>query len=160
MYAEQLRERYRDIGLRLRPPVPPRVRLKLVEPDAPRFTLRWTQEYHVLPLIIPAGLVAGKKIIAATVALSGIDRARLLGHGRTIDVMPYRHVMQMIMRDHTGLSYPMIGRYLGNRDHTSCMHAARRGRQLVETHPHWRAFHDAVLKAISVTPSYVLSERR
>lgn len=156
MYAQELTTRYREIGLRLRPLPPPRPRLAMVKPAEPiRFVMVRTPERWCFP----SKQTTAQKIIAALVEISGVDRAKLLSRTRKKDVVEHRHFMQAMLREHTDLSFPVIGRYLGARDHSSIIHAARRGRELIAAGQYWRDLADAVAKAIRhERANYALSD--
>lgn len=163
MYEQQLSAHYREIALRLRPP-PRRVILPrhIQAPPPRRFEAYGTREHHVLPINVP-GLKMAHKVIAAFFLLSDIDRSCVLGMTRVHPYVQYRHVLQTLIRDHTKLSFPVIARCLAAqgcgtmRDHTSVLNAVRRGREIVERDPKWRALYDAVSLAAQKTgPRYTL----
>jgi len=55
----------------------------------------------------------------------GISIALLRGFGRTRSVVAARHELMWRIREETGNSYPEIGRFLGDRDHTTILHGYR-----------------------------------
>lgn len=56
----------------------------------------------------------------------------LVAQGRTLNVVVPRHVAIALSRHLTGRSYPQIGLSFGGRDHTSCLHAYNKHRELIE----------------------------
>lgn len=67
-----------------------------------------------------------KQIIAATARYFAVPQAALLGPSRRTSLVKARNVAVHLARQLTTLSYADIGRGLGNRDHTTIMHAERR----------------------------------
>jgi chromosomal replication initiator protein len=59
----------------------------------------------------------------------------LKGEDRHQSVALARHVAIYLCKEHTGASYPELGRAFGNRDHTTAMAAHRKIRGLRETDP-------------------------
>jgi chromosomal replication initiator protein len=55
----------------------------------------------------------------------GLKKGELSARRRTKKVAEARQVAMFIMRNHAGASYPMIGRQLGGRDHSTVIHACR-----------------------------------
>jgi chromosomal replication initiator protein len=62
------------------------------------------------------------------------------------------------MREHSGMSLPQIGRAIGDRDHTTVMHACRRAKALRETDPAFKALCDR-LEATARQPSLRVVEQ-
>ncbi len=72
-----------------------------------------------------ADLERAARIIEAVSTLSGFTVDRLVGPSREAPLAWERHVAMWLIRQHTGLSFPQIGR-LFNRDHSTVVHAVRR----------------------------------
>lgn len=62
-------------------------------------------------------------LTALIVDLTGFPAFKLKSSQRLVVLVRARHILCYLMRQHTGLSYPQIGRILGNRDHTTIMNA-------------------------------------
>lgn len=68
-------------------------------------------------------MITIEDVIDATVAITGVRRDVIIGHGRPKSIARARHVAMATARRHTGCSYPEIAAAFGGRDHTSVMHA-------------------------------------
>lgn len=55
----------------------------------------------------------------------GLDLRALRGESRAQQIYRPRQLAMVLCRDHTGKSLPEIGRFFGNRDHTSVLQAIR-----------------------------------
>jgi chromosomal replication initiator protein len=67
-----------------------------------------------------------KQILAVTARYFAITQAALTGPSRRTSLVAARNIVVHLARRLTTLSYADIGRALGNRDHTTIMHAQRR----------------------------------
>jgi chromosomal replication initiator protein len=67
-----------------------------------------------------------KHIIAVTARYFTVTQAALVGPSRRTSLVHARNIVVHLARRLTSLSYAEIGRALGNRDHTTIMHADRR----------------------------------
>jgi chromosomal replication initiator protein len=67
-----------------------------------------------------------KHILAVTARYFGVTQAVLTGPSRRKSLVQARNIIVYLSRQLTDLSYADIGRALGNRDHTTIMHADRR----------------------------------
>lgn len=65
----------------------------------------------------------------------GVKRSDITGPYRHKNLVIARHVASLALRDAKNLSFPEIGRALGNRDHTTVMSSVRKARLLVEKQP-------------------------
>lgn len=63
---------------------------------------------------------------------SGISLGDLVSPRRSRDLARPRQVVMWLAKKHTRYSLPTIGRAIGNRDHTTVMHAVRRIASLLE----------------------------
>ncbi len=84
-----------------------------------------TQSHHAL-----------KQILAVTARYFGVTQAALTGPSRRTSLVAARNIVVHLARRLTDLSYADIGRALGNRDHTTIMHADRRLAEQLATDPH------------------------
>lgn len=62
----------------------------------------------------------------------GVPIEGLISSRRDAETALARHVVCYLAYKQTGLSLPAIGRLLGNRDHTTILHAVRRIEKLLE----------------------------
>lgn len=69
------------------------------------------------------GALTAKKIIQATAEYFEIKPDDLVGNCRKKELVGPRQIAMFIMREEMNASYPSIGQELGNRDHTTAMHA-------------------------------------
>jgi chromosomal replication initiator protein len=77
-----------------------------------------------------------KQILAVTARYFGVTQAALTGPSRRTSLVAARNIVVHLARRLTDLSYADIGRALGNRDHTTIMHADRRLAEQLATDPH------------------------
>lgn len=57
---------------------------------------------------------------------TGVPISEILGSRRTPDLSHLRHYVMWRARVETGLSYPQIGKYMGNKDHTTVLHGVKK----------------------------------
>ena len=69
------------------------------------------------------GALTAKKVILATADYFEIKPEDLMGNCRKKELVGPRQIAMFIMREEMNASYPSIGQELGNRDHTTAMHA-------------------------------------
>ena len=67
-----------------------------------------------------------------------VDKDKLLGTSRKKNIVHSRHIAIYLIRTHTSLSLPEIGRKVGNRDHTTIRHAYQKILDLLPTDPDLR----------------------
>ena len=95
-----------------------------VMPDIP--------EYHTM----------AETLIQEASEATGISIPRLKGGERSKRIATARFAIMWTLREYSGLSLPQIGRALGDRDHTTVMHACRRARVLRESDAEFLALCD------------------
>lgn len=66
------------------------------------------------------------EIVAEVVAKHHITGAQIMGEGRARNVVTARHEAFWLCTQFTGCSLQQIGRFFGNRDHTTVLHGVRR----------------------------------
>lgn len=66
--------------------------------------------------------ITAAQLIAYVAALSGLSAADITGKARFRHIIRARAIVAKVLRDN-GLSYPQIGRRLGNRDHSTVINA-------------------------------------
>lgn len=79
----------------------------------------------------------------------GLKPGELAARRRTKKVAEARQVAMYIMRHHAGASYPMIGRHLGGRDHSTVIHAVQTVDKRRKEEPRFRRMLEALTKNIS-----------
>jgi hypothetical protein len=95
--------------------------------------------------LITLGLIA--EIVCAHYSCSRID---LVAHRRTELPTLARHVVWWLARRHTSLSYPAIGFWFSDRDHTTVLHGVRRVNALCASNPAFKAEIDEIEKALVI----------
>jgi len=78
------------------------------------------------------GIVQTKELIETVANFYGIQVNEMIGPSRKRELVTPRQVAMYLMREEVGASFPLIGKELGNRDHTTAMHAYDKIRQGVE----------------------------
>ncbi len=91
---------------------------------------------------------ASKQIIEAVCRATGVARYDLHGECRVSPVVTARHIAFWLMRTHTSLSLPQIGRTLGDRDHTTVMNGVRRVDERLKTDDELKALVDGLSRQI------------
>lgn len=66
-----------------------------------------------------------KLIVAEVAKFYGLTMTKIAADRRSNDIVRPRHVAIWLCRELTTASYPLIGKYLGGRDHTTCINAVR-----------------------------------
>jgi len=86
-----------------------------------------------------------KKVFGKTVSLSSKARVR--------ELVEYRQIFCSIARN-LGFSLKSIGKYLGNRDHTTVIHSLRAFSDLMETNPLYRDKYNSIINKIKEDGKY------
>lgn len=84
-----------------------------------------------------------RRIIAMVSEAFGMTYFDIVGDRRLAAVVLARQVCFYLMRTCTGMSYPEIGRRIGNRDHSTALHGSNKIAKLIEA--------DAELSAVVET---------
>ena len=79
--------------------------------------------------------ISVETIMQSVCRVMGIDKEKLLGSSRKKNLVHSRHIAIYLIRTHTSLSLPEIGRQMGNRDHTTIRHAYQKILDLLTTDP-------------------------
>lgn len=77
----------------------------------------------------------------------GVTVPEIKGEARSRQIVGARSVITMILREHRGLSYPMIGKILGGMDHSSVIHQHKTFHAKARKFPHWAEAHKLAIKA-------------
>ncbi|MBD3251279.1 hypothetical protein GF380_02285 [Candidatus Uhrbacteria bacterium] len=72
------------------------------------------------------------RIFAVIRQLFSVTKAEILSKNRYKHIAHARHLAAYFLRAVLQLSYPAIGRILGNRDHTTAMHSVKRISRMIE----------------------------
>jgi chromosomal replication initiator protein len=88
-------------------------------------------------------------IVEATATEFGLEKNALLARDRRPTVALARQVAMYVARELTSHSLPEIGRRIGNRNHTTVLHAVNRVRALIQTDPDVKAAVDNLLKRLA-----------
>jgi chromosomal replication initiator protein len=84
------------------------------------------QDDDLLDADVRRSEVALKQILAVAARYFAVTQAALVSHSRRQSLVIARNAVVYLARRLTTLSYAQIGRGLGNRDHTTIMHAQQR----------------------------------
>lgn len=76
------------------------------------------------------------EMLKQTCLAFGISKEEILSHRRTAYTVWARQVCMWLMKTHTTLSYPSIGRRMGGKDHTSVLAAVRRVESAIKIKGH------------------------
>ena len=79
--------------------------------------------------------ISVETIMQSVCRVMGIDKEKLLGTSRKKNLVHSRHIAIYLIRTHTSLSLPEIGRHMGNRDHTTIRHAYQKILDLLSVNP-------------------------
>ena len=79
-----------------------------------------------------AGLTP-KKLLQSIIVFYDISMENLLGPSRKKELVVPRQIAMFLMREELKASYPNIGREIGDRDHTTAMHACIKITTLIES---------------------------
>lgn len=90
----------------------------------------------------------------------GIEPYVVMGRGRRASVVWPRHTALWVVREcFPGLSYPMIGKLFGGRDHSSVIYGVDKVKYRRERDPAYAALTDAMVAELSkAEPSFVLDD--
>lgn len=99
---------------------------KLVKPEPEPETINRDYVRDWMQLASPESVKpASHRLIMRMVAEAfGVTYLDIIGQTRVAKVVLPRQVAFYIMRHHTAMSFPMIGKFVGNRDHTTVLHGA------------------------------------
>ncbi|MEE8310811.1 MAG: chromosomal replication initiator protein DnaA [Candidatus Binatia bacterium] len=78
----------------------------------------------------------------------GLKPGELKARKRTRKVAEARQVAMFLMRHHTGASFPMIGEFLGGRDHSTVVHGCQAVRKRAERETGFRKMLDTLARSL------------
>ena len=76
-------------------------------------------------------------IIAFVAREFGFTVPEVKGYGRNNRLVAARSIITVILRESRGLSYAVIGRLLGGRDHTTIQHSYKSFQHKLRAYPDW-----------------------
>jgi hypothetical protein len=83
--------------------------------------------HHIVVLgSAPSRRTTAKEILRNTAAKHNLSIEVLLGHRRSVHIVRARHEAIYLISEETALSLPQIGSIMGDRDHTTILHAIRK----------------------------------
>lgn len=83
-------------------------------------------EFTIVPKVLEYAGGSRPLIVCSVVArFYGLTLAELRGKRRKKEMVIARWVVMYILSRRLGLSLPSVGRHLGNKDHTTCIHGLR-----------------------------------
>jgi len=74
-------------------------------------------------------------IIKLATEMFKLSQEELTGQSRKQELVMPRHITMYAIREHTDLSYPAIGEFFSNRDHSSVMHAVSKVKKQIKEKP-------------------------
>lgn len=80
----------------------------------------------ILSSINPKRVVNFKKIIQSTVDFYDLKEKDILSDSRKKEIVKPRQVIMYLLREELNASFPFIGRKMGDKDHTTVMHAYKK----------------------------------
>lgn len=81
---------------------------------------------EVLSSFNPKKIVNPKKIIQETVNFYDLKEKDVLSGSRKKEIVKPRQIVMYLLRNELNASFPFIGRKMGNKDHTTVMHAYKK----------------------------------
>jgi len=117
----------------------PRPPKKIAKPERlvfvpfPQHSAEYKELWFGLPEVVgPPRIDDIKRVVCKYFDISHTD---MIGMCREKKVIFPRHVAMYLAKEIAGKSFPDIGRYFGDRDHTTAMHAVKRIKTLCLTDP-------------------------
>jgi hypothetical protein len=74
-------------------------------------------------------------ILGALSTFFDVSKEEIEAHSRREYLIKPRHTIMFLLREYGGMSFPAIGRLIGNRDHTTVIYAYNKTREEVGQHP-------------------------
>jgi chromosomal replication initiator protein len=88
-------------------------------------------------------------IVAGVTRHFGLRPGDLQARRRTRKISDARQVAMYIMRHHAGSSFPMIGEYLGGRDHSTVVHGCQAIERRKTKDPRFRSTLEAIIRSLN-----------
>lgn len=93
--------------------------------------------------------VSIRKVVLALAKVTGCPTNELLNKRRSHLVQPFRTLLYLICREYSWQPYTEIGHAL-NRDHTTIVQGAKRGKLLIKSSRKMRRIYNEVIKELDV----------
>jgi len=110
--------------------------VKVKEPDE-------KEEHPAIEIIEPPQIMNGNitaiNILQMVAYVTGISVIKIKSIGRQSEVVRARQIAAVIIKELTSLSYPSIGRLMGNRDHSTIIYSVEKGRKRIESEESFNA---------------------
>ena len=125
-----LQQHYKAVRARLwagAPPPPPPVVVR--PPPPPRSTPtsdQFREAHELLKIAGVAGVPKWKLILREVCASHGVTLDQLTSHNRAKHLIKARMLAYYRLHKELGLSLPQIGRYIGDRDHSTVFYGIKR----------------------------------
>ncbi|UIJ46925.1 hypothetical protein LZK98_08275 [Sphingomonas cannabina] len=95
---------------------------------------------------LPPGVWRG--LVADASNLFGVSAAEIMADGRRFAALRARYAISWVSQEATKLSLTEVGRRLGERDHTTIIHALERAKELRGTDANFRRATDELLEGL------------
>lgn len=147
--AAQMLADYAARRARLYAPGPDPVR-KVVKPEPEPERVKPDYVRDWLQLAIPESTrpAVHRMILRLVADAFGVTYLDLIGQSRVATVILPRQLAFYIMRRHTTMSFPMIGKFVGNRDHTTVLHGVAKMEARLLRDPELRKVVDTIVARI------------
>lgn len=128
----ELQQHYKAVRARLwagAPPPPPVVVRPAPPPPPPRSTPtsdQFREAHELLKVAGVAGVPRWKLILREVCTLHSITMDQLTSHNRSKKFINARMLAYYRLHKELGLSLPQIGRYIGDRDHSTVFYGIKR----------------------------------
>jgi chromosomal replication initiator protein len=93
-------------------------------------------------MIFHARYITASDCVAVACRQFNVEAREVLSQRRSLPAARARQAAMWLAKQLTPRSYPEIGRLIGNRDHSTAMHAVRRIDELRAVDPEFRALTD------------------
>lgn len=104
---------------------------------------------------------AQRKVRDGVAEIFGVAPHLLIGRGRRHPLVDYRHVAMWVVKQcFPTLSYPMVGRLFGGRDHSTIIHGVRNVEARREADAEFRALTDAMRDGFGVQKRGIMIDDR
>lgn len=103
-----------------------------VEPNSDTLLNALAREHNGKHVPIPKAINRVLTITRAASRHSGYSVGDIISHRRRAPMVRVRHVVMYLSYRLTSMSFPEIGRLLGDRDHTTILHGVRKIERLIQ----------------------------
>lgn len=101
---------------------------------------------------LPAARVSVRELAIQAAMIGGVTQAEIEGRGRSRALVDLRRAVGFIAREATDLSYPVIGQWLGGRDHSTIINLRRTAEVRVDRDPAFALLVERVWSAAECAP--------